>query len=121
MKQIIMIFLSILFISLSLIFYIQCSYDPRKKVQYKNSPTDFIEPPKDFINCYEDTDCIKVKGSACPPSQGGIEVCVNKNYFQEYISEIDKQAGPEGEVVCPQVFLVSNKTCGCIGGTCILA
>lgn len=112
--------LAVLIASLSVIFFVQNSYDPRKKTQYNVSSTDFVEPSENFIKCYEDTDCIKIKGSACPPSEGGVETCVNKNYFQEYISQIEKQAGSEQEITCPQVYLVTNRTCGCVENVCRL-
>lgn len=111
--------IAVIIASLSIIFFAQDFYNPKKKVnQYNFSSTDFIEPAENFIKCYEDDDCIKIKGSACPPSSGGVEVCVNKNYFQEYISQIDRAAGNEAEVVCPQVYLVTNRTCGCIENKC---
>jgi hypothetical protein len=119
MKKYIIV-IGILIASLAVIFFVQNAYDPRKKTKYEFSSTDFIQPAENFIKCYEDTDCIKVKGSACPPSSGGVEVCVNKNYFQEYISQIEKQAGSEAEVVCPQLYLVTNKTCGCLENKCNL-
>ena len=112
--------LAVLLASLSLIFFVQSAYDPRKKDQLKLSSTDFVRPVENFIKCYRDTDCIKIKGSACPPSSGGVETCVNKNYFQEYISQIESQAGTEAEVVCPEVYLVTNRTCGCIENNCVL-
>jgi hypothetical protein len=112
--------LAILIASLAVIFFVQSAYDPRKKTQNKFSSTDFIQPAENFIKCYEDTDCIKIKGSACPPSAGGIETCVNKNYFQEYISQIDKTAGSEADAICPQVYMVTNKTCVCASGICNL-
>lgn len=111
---------AILLASLSIIFFVQNTYDPRKREQYKSSATELVEPAENFIKCYEDTDCIKVKGSSCPPSEGGVEVCVNKNYFQEYISQIEKQEGREAEVVCPQVYMVTNRTCGCIENVCVI-
>jgi hypothetical protein len=121
MKTDIKIFLVLLLIVLGLIFLIQEFYIPIKSVQYKYSPTDFIEPNENFLKCFEDTDCIKVKGSACPPESGGTEVCVDKDHFQEYISEIEKQAGRESEVTCPEIYLLSNKTCSCIESKCELA
>ena len=114
------IFLSFLLIAIGLVFVIQQFYVPSKKVQHKYSATDFIEPPQDFLTCNQDTDCIKVKGSACPPSEGGTEVCVSKNHFQEYISDIDEKAGKQEEVICPQVYLVTDKQCKCIEGKCKL-
>ena len=121
MKLSIIIILAFLFVILALIFFIQESYIPIKKAQYKYSPTDFIEPSENFVKCYEDKDCIKVKGSACPPSSGGTEVCVDKDYFQEYLSKIEKLAGKELEVACPEIYLVSNKICDCIENKCSLA
>lgn len=120
MRTDIKIFLAIIFIVLSLIFLIQEFYVPIKKVNYEYSPTDFIEPSERFLKCFEDTDCIKIKGSACPPSSGGKEVCVDKDYFQEYLSEIEEKAGREEEVNCPQVYTVTNKTCDCIENKCVL-
>jgi len=120
MRTDIMIFLGLVLIVLAVIFFIQESHVPIKKTSYKYSPTDFIEPSERFLKCYEDTDCIKIKGSACPPSSGGTEVCVDKDFFQEYLSEIEKQAGREEEVGCPEIYLVSNKTCSCIENKCIL-
>jgi hypothetical protein len=109
-----------LLIAIGLVFVIQQFYVPSKKVQHRYSSTDFIEPSQDFLTCSQDTDCIKVKGSACPPSEGGTEVCVNKNHFQEYISVIDEEAGSEAEVVCPQLNNVTNTPCGCAAGVCTL-
>ncbi|OGI11942.1 hypothetical protein A3K64_00520 [Candidatus Micrarchaeota archaeon RBG_16_36_9] len=112
---------AVLIATLSVVFFIQSSYDPKKKNnQYEFSSTDFIEPDENFIKCYENTDCIKIKGSACPPSAGGVETCVDKNYFQEYISQITNQAGNEADLVCPQVYLVTNRTCGCIENKCVI-
>lgn len=116
-----MIFLALLLIIIGLIFLIQQFYVPSEKVWHKYSSTEFVEPPQEFLTCYQDTDCIKVKGSACLPSEGGTEVCVNKNHFQEYISVIDENAGAETDVVCPQVYLVTNRTCVCVSGVCSLA
>jgi hypothetical protein len=120
MRRDIMIFLAFLFIIIGLVFLIQEFYVPNKNVQYKYSTTDFIEPSEEFITCYQDTDCIKIKGSACPASEGGAEVCVNNNHFQEYISGIDEKAGKQEEIICPQVYLVTDKQCKCIEGKCKL-
>ena len=120
MRRDVLIVLASLLIILGLAFLIQEFYIPVKKTQYKYSPTEFIEPSERFVNCFEDTDCIKVKGSACPPSSGGVESCVNKNYFQEYISEIEEKAGKEWEVECPAIYLISNKICDCIESECVL-
>ena len=120
MRNNIKIFLALLLIVIGIAFIIQQFYFPIKEIKYKYSSTDFIEPSQDFLKCNEDTDCIKVKGSACPPNEGGREVCVNKNHFQEYISIIDEKAGSEAEIVCPQVYLVTNKPCGCASGVCVL-
>lgn len=120
MKITIMIFLAVLLILLALIFFIQDFYVPIKNVSYKYSSTAFIEPSETFIKCFEDKDCIKVKGSACPPNKGGEEVCVDKDYFQEYLSDIEEKAGREDEVKCSMTYLVTNKNCVCIEGRCTL-
>jgi len=120
MKRNIMIFLATLLIILGLVLLIQEFHIPIKNIQYKYSPTEFIEPSERFVKCFEDTECIKIKGSACPPSSGGAEVCVDKDYFQEYLSEIEEKAGREWEVACPEIYLISNKTCGCVENKCVL-
>ncbi len=116
MKRDIMIILSLSFIILALIFFIQEYYIPMKKVQYKYSPTDFIEPSKNFIKCYENSDCIKVKGSVCPVTM----TCVNKNYLQEYNSKIENLAGNLWEAECPEKTITDNYECFCVNNTCKL-
>ncbi len=120
MRIFMIIILGLLLIVLAVVFYIQEFYVPIKNISYKYSSTDFIEPPQNFVKCYEEKDCIKVKGSACSPESGGTEVCVNKNYFQEYLSEIEEKAGKQGKIACPEIYLVSNKTCDCIENLCSL-
>ena len=120
MRRDIMIFLAFLFIIIGLVFLIQEFYAPTKNVKYKYSTTDFVEPSALFVKCAENEDCIKIKGSVCPPEAGGIEVCVNKNYFQEYISYINEKAGFETDVACPEVYLTTNKTCTCTENKCKL-
>jgi len=120
MRRDIMIFLALLFIIIGLVFLIQEFYAPTKNVKYKYSKTDFVEPSEEFITCYQGADCMKIKGSACPPNEGGAEVCVNKNHFQEYISGIDEKAGKQEEIICPQVYLVTDRQCECIDGKCEL-
>jgi hypothetical protein len=97
---------------------VQMNYNPVKKDSYAFSSTDFVEPEQRLINCNQTIDCIKIKGSACPPSEGGVEVCINKNHFQEYISVINAAAGNEAEVTCPQVLTITDRTCRCINQTC---
>jgi len=120
MKTYVKIFLAVIFIILGLILLIQEFYLPSKNVQYKYSPTEFIEPSESFLNCFEDADCIKIKGSACPTSSGGVEVCVDKDFFQQYLSEIEEKAGREENVECPEIYLVTDKICNCVEGKCNL-
>jgi hypothetical protein len=119
MKKIIIILL-VLFVIVALIFMIQNVYTPTKKIQYRYSPTDFIEPDGNFIKCYKDDDCIKVKGSACPVGAGGTETCINKNYIQEYNSKIENLAGKEWEVACPSISRTDNYGCACVNNVCEL-
>jgi hypothetical protein len=97
---------------------VQMTYTPAKKDNYTHSSTDFIEPDQRFLNCSQSIDCIKIKGSACPTTEGGVEVCINKNHFQEYISAIDAAAGNEAEVACPQVITATDRVCRCIDQKC---
>jgi hypothetical protein len=93
-------------------------YQPPREVHHSLSPVEFVEPDQAFTNCDSGADCIKIKGSACPASRGGAEVCVNKNYFQEYISLIDRKAGAEADVMCPQVQMNTSRVCGCVQNKC---
>jgi len=86
----------------------------------KLSPTYFIEPSNLLLTCYNDDNCIKVKGSACQPSKGGTETCINKNHMQEYLSNIENLEGKEWEVSCPDINNSTNKTCSCVNGDCKL-
>jgi hypothetical protein len=97
---------------------VQMNYNPMRKTSYAYSSTDFIEPEQRLVNCNQTIDCIKIKGSACPPTEGGVEVCINKNHFQEYISTIDRAAGNEIEVACPQVDTATDRTCRCVDMKC---
>jgi len=117
MKKII---LSLIVIIIGVSFLIQEFYTPQKETNYKYSPTDFVEPSERFIFCYIDDDCLKVKGSACPPESGGVETCVNKDFMQEYNTMIEGLAGRHWELACPEIYLVSNKTCNCVENRCIL-
>lgn len=116
MKKNIMILLSLILIVVGLIFLIQEFYLPREEIYYKYSPTDFIEPSEIFIRCYENKDCIKVKGSVCPVTS----TCVNKNYLQEYDSEIEKSAGTPLEADCPGMDIKDNYECFCVNNSCKL-
>lgn len=97
---------------------VQIGYVPTPKDAHTHSSTEFIEPSPRFVACEDNTDCIKIKGSACPPTEGGVEICINKNHFQEYISTIDEAAGAEKDIVCPQVIASTNRMCGCMMGKC---
>lgn len=88
--------------------------------KYKYPSTYFIEPSDLFLSCYKNDDCIKVKGTACPPSRGGIETCVNKNYMQEYLSNIEVLSGKEWEVNCPNIDSSTTIGCSCIDNVCKL-
>jgi len=117
MKKIILILIVII---VGLLILIQEFYTSQKITKYKYSPTDFIEPAERFIFCYTDDDCLKVKGSACPPDSGGVETCVNKNFMQEYNSMIEELAGKHWELGCPEIYLVTVKSCACVKDKCSL-
>jgi len=103
--------------------YIANAYYNYKSLQGETTKcpsTYFIKPSNLFSSCYKDDDCIKVKGSACQPSKGGIETCINKNYMQEYLSNIDNLAGKEWEVECPSINNTTSKGCSCVNNVCNL-
>ena len=118
MKKIILILIIIIIVGVLLL--IQEFYIPQKGMNYKYSPTDFIEPTQRFIFCYVNDDCLKVKGSTCPPESGGVETCVNKDFMQEYNTMIEELAGKHWEIGCPEIYLVTNKICSCIDNKCVL-
>ena len=91
-----------------------------KEKAYDYNTTDFIEPEEKFVVCGNDDDCFKFKGSACPAEVGGVEICVNKNFVQEYSSTIEGLAGSCNVNECPQVSLSTNRTCSCIDSKCSL-
>jgi hypothetical protein len=118
MKQITVALSTIIFIAIVLL--IQEFYVPQRYVKYEYSSTDFIEPDESFVTCDTDDDCFKFKGSLCPADSGGTEVCINKDYVQEYNSVIDGLAGKHIENVCPEIYLVTDRECKCVDNICSL-
>lgn len=119
------ILISIFILSVTILAVITLSNYNIKTIIRETPPkypsTYFIEPPSEkFVSCYTNDDCIKIKGTACHPSNGGIETCVNKNYMQEYLSNIEILAGKEWEVSCPNINNTTNKDCSCINSICKL-
>jgi hypothetical protein len=110
----------IVMIVFGVLIVVQEIYIPQRETFYEYSATDFIEPEERFTFCYIDDDCFKFKGSACPADSGGIETCVNKNFVQEYNSEIEEKAGKHWERGCPEIYMLTNKTCQCIDNRCTL-
>jgi hypothetical protein len=112
----------IFIISVIVIIFIAVFLSQNKPMQakYKYPSTYFIKPSENFLSCYIDDDCMKAKGSACPPAQGGIQTCINKDHLQEYTSNIELLAGKEWEVTCPDINNASNYDCLCINNTCKL-
>ncbi len=102
------------------IVIVQEFYCAAEEKVYEYSATDFIEPDERFTFCDIDDDCFKFKGSACPIDSGGVEVCVHKNYVQEYNSVIEEAAGKHWERGCPEIYMVTNRTCSCIDNVCTL-
>ena len=88
---------------------------------YSYNITDFIEPQERFLTCNNVDDCFKFKGSACPADRGGAEVCINKNFVQEYNSIIEDQAGMYYVTQCPNISLSTNVTCDCVDNRCSLS
>lgn len=124
MKKIVIIILVVVIIALALFLSLNINYfyylKSFKIGGYKYPSTYFIEPSNLFVSCYKTDDCIKVKGSACQPSKGGVETCINKNYMQEYLSNIENLAGKYWEVNCPNVNNSTNKECSCVNNNCNL-
>jgi len=99
------------------IFYYFKSLSSEKE---KYPSTYFIEPSNLFKECHTTDDCIKVKGTSCPPSKGGVETCVNKNYMQEYLSNIETLTDKEWESNCPNIDSSTDRECSCVNNVCDL-
>lgn len=95
-------------------------YKSLSGVKEKYPSTSLVEPSNLFVSCYKTDDCLKVKGSACQPSKGGEETCINKNYMQEYLSSIENLAGKDLEVSCPSIDKTTNRSCSCLNNICQL-
>jgi len=119
MKKIITLLLIAVIIA-GVIVMVQEFYNPVEENDYKYSATDFIEPNESFLFCYNSDDCFKFKGSACPTDSGGVEICINKNFVQEYNSIIEKFAGKHWERDCPEIDLQTDRTCSCVESKCSL-
>ena len=91
-----------------------------EKESYEYSFTDYIYPEEKFVQCTSTDDCFKFRGSVCPAEAGGVEMCINKNFVQEYNSVIEGNAGSCMVNECPQACLTTNRTCECINNRCAL-
>ncbi len=109
--------------AIALSAYFTNSYYRLKSLQgegVKYPPTYFMKPDDLFVSCYKDDDCIKIKGTACPPQRGGTETCINKEHMQEYLSNIEYKSGKEWEVECPNIANSTNRVCSCTNNICSL-
>jgi hypothetical protein len=124
MKRILILFLvAVIIVAIALSAYFSNVYYYFKSLASERArypSTYFIEPSNSFVACYKTDDCIKVKGTACPPSKGGAEICINKEHMQEYLSNIEILSGKEWEVECPNINNSTNKECSCINNVCKL-
>jgi hypothetical protein len=124
MKKILIIILAVVaIIAIALSAYFTNAYYNYKSLQgerTKYPSTYFFEPSSLFVACYTNDECIKVKGTACSPSKGGAETCINKEHMQEYLANIEITSGKEWEVNCPNINNSSNKECSCINNICSL-
>ena len=114
-----MVLVSIVLLSIGAYFVVDNFYLGHSK-QYEYSTTDFIEPEERFVTCVDVDDCFKFQGSACPATAGGVEVCINKNFVQEYRSIIEDETGILVDIDCPQVDMSTDRECGCILSRCEL-
>ena len=113
-----MVLISIALLSVGSVFLADGLFSNEKTYDYMS--TDFIEPERSFITCSNVDDCFKFKGSACPAEVGGIEVCINKDFVQEYTSIIENKTGLQIEIECPQVDVSTDMACSCIENKCLL-
>ena len=114
-----MVLVSIVLLSIGTYFVVDNFYFNHDK-QYEYSTTDFVEPEEKFLDCDNVDDCFKFQGSACPPTSGGVEICINKNFVQEYRSTIEEKTGILVDIDCPQVDMSTDSECGCILNRCEL-
>lgn len=123
MNKIFIIALVLVVIAIALAMYFNnyyYFYKSLSSVNEKNPPTFLVGPSELFVACSKTDDCIKVKGSTCQPSKGGEEICINKNYMQEYLSSIETLEGKEWEVSCPNADKTTNRSCSCLNNVCQL-
>ncbi|MFH0928772.1 MAG: hypothetical protein V1818_00250 [Candidatus Aenigmatarchaeota archaeon] len=113
------VFISIILIVIGIVFVIQ-EFSMKEDEKYEFSFTDSIEPEERFVACDNVDDCFKFKGSACPAYAGGTEVCINKNFVQEYNSVIEEKTGLNLEIKCPGTDLSTDMICECIDKRCVL-
>ncbi|MBN2202592.1 MAG: hypothetical protein JW700_00165 [Candidatus Aenigmarchaeota archaeon] len=111
--------ISIMLIAIGIVFVIQ-ELSVKEEEKYEYSYTDYVEPEERFVACDDVDDCFKFKGSACPANMGGVEVCVNKNFVQEYNSVIESKTGLTLEIECPEINRTTDMTCACINNKCAL-
>ena len=114
-----LVLLALALISLGVVSMFYEVYGEEKTHDYNF--TDYIEPEEKFITCTNNDDCFKFKGSVCPAEAGGVELCINKNFVQEYNSVLEYMAGSCMVTECPQVCLTTNRTCECIENKCTLS
>jgi len=124
MKRILILFLvAVIIVAIALSAYFSNVYYYFKSLASERArypSTYFIEPSNLFLFCYKTDECIKVKGTVCPPSKGGTETCVNKEHMQEYLSNIETLGGKEWEANCPNIDYSTTKECSCVNNTCNL-
>jgi hypothetical protein len=122
MKKILIIIIAVMTVALILALpYLTNAYYNYKSLQgggTRYPSTYFFEPSNLFIACYTSDECIKIKGSACPPSRGGVETCINKEHMQEYLAKIEISSGKEWEVECPNTDNSTNRGCSCVNNSC---
>jgi hypothetical protein len=122
-KSLIILSVAIIIVLVFLAAYFTNFYYHYKSLQgerVKYPSTYFIEPSSLFLTCYKADDCIKVKGTACPTSKGGVETCINKEHMQEYLSSIEVLSGKEWEANCPDINNSSSMECSCLNNVCRL-
>lgn len=95
-----------------LLLLLACDAEP---AQWR--PPDPLELPKDFVECLEDSECVRVELGCCDACNGGADVAVPGEMAEQMKARYGQPCS--GATVCTQ-RVCEPKAPVCEGGTCQL-
>lgn len=69
------------------------------------------------VECFSDSDCVKIQLTCCPCNMGGQEDCVPKGLASLYQEKL-KDCLPAEKLVCPAQYNCEIGNCTCVKGNC---